>query len=54
MDAVTDPAAVTEFITRWKGNIGSERANFSRYWTGEILPCRWLSGSSNGIYAVFP
>jgi len=35
MDAVTDPiadtAAVTEFITRWKGNTGSERANFQSF-----------------------
>lgn len=35
MDAVTNPiaesAAVTEFIARWKGNTGSERANFQSF-----------------------
>lgn len=35
MDAVTDTiadtTAVTEFITRWKGNTGSERANFQSF-----------------------
>ena len=35
MDAVTDPiadtSAVTEFVARWKGNTGSERANFQSF-----------------------
>lgn len=28
---IADTAAVTEFITRWKGNTGSERANFQSF-----------------------
>lgn len=28
---IADPAAVTEFVTRWKGNTGSERANFQSF-----------------------
>lgn len=39
MDATTvpvaDTTAVTEFITRWKGNTGSERANFQSF-MGEL------------------
>jgi len=35
MDAVVQPvadsAAVTDFISRWKGNTGSERANFQSF-----------------------
>jgi len=35
MDAVVQPvadsAAVTDFIRRWKGNAGSERANFQPF-----------------------
>ncbi|WP_176475902.1 hypothetical protein [Halomonas salipaludis] len=28
---IADPAAVTEFVVRWKGNAGSERANFQSF-----------------------
>lgn len=28
---IAEPAAVTEFIARWKGNTGSERANFQSF-----------------------
>lgn len=28
---IADPAAVTEFVARWKGNAGSERANFQSF-----------------------
>lgn len=31
MDAIAEPSAVDEFLSRWKGNSGSERSNFQSF-----------------------
>ena len=31
MDSIADPSAVEDFLKRWKGNTGSERANFQSF-----------------------